>query len=91
MTSPLTHAAGCPQDPARLDVTDHPAAGITTTHCLDCGAHHPPAGTARPTTGALAPTGRTWHDGIGLLRPTEGRIDPKRHNHPSNTYEGTNS
>lgn len=36
--TPLRHAAWCSK--ARdLDVTEHPDAGITTTHCVECGAH----------------------------------------------------
>lgn len=33
----LQHADWC--DAARIETTDYPDHGITTTHCVDCGAH----------------------------------------------------
>ena len=62
MTDALTHCPGCPQDPARVDVTHHPEAELTTLHCLDCGAHHPPA---PDETGPLA-NPEPWGTGIGM-------------------------
>lgn len=35
-TDALTHREACP---ARVEMTDYPEHGITTTHCVDCGAH----------------------------------------------------
>jgi hypothetical protein len=49
-TTNLLHARGCPA--ARIETTEHP--DVTTEHCLDCGAHWPPA---PHITGALG--GRT--------------------------------
>ena len=36
-TDNLQHAEWCKAD--RTETTDYPDRGITTTHCLDCGAH----------------------------------------------------
>lgn len=36
-TDNLTHAEHCNAE--RVETTDYPDHGITTSHCLDCGAH----------------------------------------------------
>lgn len=36
-TDTLTHAEHCTGE--RVEITDYPDHGITTTHCVDCGAH----------------------------------------------------
>lgn len=36
-TDTLTHAEWCKAE--RIETTDYPEVGRTTTHCVDCGAH----------------------------------------------------
>lgn len=50
----LTHAANCPTEAPRVDVTNHPDAGLSTHHCVDCGAH----ATFRTADGTIVPTPR---------------------------------
>lgn len=36
-TDNLHHSEWCKAE--RIETTDHPEAGVTTTRCVDCGAH----------------------------------------------------
>lgn len=71
-TDNLQHADWCKAQ--RIETTDYPDYGITTTHCCDCGAHeardrHGEALKIPAVSGALASEHR---DDSDLMRSTGG-------------------
>ncbi|EWT04020.1 hypothetical protein N864_16535 [Intrasporangium chromatireducens Q5-1] len=47
----LKHAVGCPE--GRVETTNHDS--VTTTHCVDCGAHWPEAPTISGALSGVTP------------------------------------
>jgi hypothetical protein len=67
----LHHAEWCPT--SRVETSDYPERQITTTHCVDCGAHEAKDRNGKTlqvpaVTGGLSGAG----DGAGITVPRDG-------------------
>lgn len=73
-TDSLQHADWCRAE--RIETTDYPSRGITTTHCLDCGAHEAKDSKGR-TLNIPSVTGGLYAEGKGDMDVTMEKAPTK--------------